>query len=78
MKFYSKHKKSLDLIKSKNNTTLSIEYWTLKQKQQGPRLTCEIKEQRKVCNHTLKNCNLAELAEQEVRSNISMSPPKPV
>ena len=30
---YANHKKSFNLIKSKNDTTLSIEYWTLKLKQ---------------------------------------------
>ena len=33
----------LNLVKSKNDTTLSIEYLNLKQKQQAPRLTWEIK-----------------------------------
>ena len=28
-KHYANHKKSFNLIKSKNDTTLSIEYWTL-------------------------------------------------
>ena len=32
-KSYATHKKSFNLIKSKNDTTLSIEYWTLKLKQ---------------------------------------------
>ena len=35
-----------------------IEYWTLKQKQQAPRLTWEIKGQYKAYNPTLKKCNL--------------------
>ena len=44
-KRYANHKKSFNLIKFKNDTTLYIEYWTLKQKQQAPRLTWEIKGQ---------------------------------
>ena len=46
-KCYTNHKKLFNLINSKNDTTLSIEYWTLKQKQQAPRLTWEIKGQYK-------------------------------
>ena len=41
-------------IKSKNDTSLSIEYWTLKQKQQSPRLTWKIRGQYKAYNLTLK------------------------
>ena len=33
----------LNLIKFKNDTTLSIELWTLKQKQQASKLTWETK-----------------------------------
>ena len=33
-KRYANHKKSFNLIKSKNDTTLSIEYWTFKEKQE--------------------------------------------
>ena len=55
---YANHKKSFNLTNSKNDTTLSIEYWTLKQKQQAPRLTWEIKGQYKAYNPTLKKCNL--------------------
>ena len=47
-----------NLIKSKNDTNLSIEYWTLKQNQQAPRPILEIKEQYKTYNPTLKKCNL--------------------
>ena len=43
-KCYANHKKSFNLINSKNGTTLSVEYWTLKEKQQAPRLTWEIKD----------------------------------
>ena len=57
-KRYTNHKKSFNLMNSKNDTTLSIEYWTLKQKQQAPRLTWEIKGQCKPYNPTLKKCNL--------------------
>ena len=42
-KRYANHKKSFSLTNSKDDTTWSIEYWTLKQKQQARRLTCEIK-----------------------------------
>ena len=52
-KRYANHKKSFNLIKSKNDTTLSIEYWNLKQKQQAPRLTWEIKGQYKAYNFCL-------------------------
>ena len=38
--------------------TLSTEYWNLKQKQQAPRLTWEIKGQYKSYNPTLKKYNL--------------------
>ena len=57
-KHYANHKKLFNLIKSKDNTSLSVEYWTLKQKQQAPRLTWEIKGQCKAYNPTLKKCNL--------------------
>ena len=57
-KLYANHKKSFNFVKSKNDTTLSIEYWTLKQKQQARRLTWEIKGQYKAYNPTLKKCNL--------------------
>ena len=57
-KRYANHKKSFNFINSKNDTTLSIEYWNLKQKQQAPRLTWEIKGQYKAYNPTLKKCNL--------------------
>ena len=57
-KLYASYKKSFSLINSKYDTTLSVEYWALKQKQQDPRLTWEIKGQYKVCNPTLKKCNL--------------------
>ena len=50
-KRYANHKKSVNLIKSKNETTLSIlEYWK--------RLTWEIKGQYKAYNPTLKKSNL--------------------
>ena len=42
---------------SKNDATLSIKHWTLKQKQQGSRLTWEIKGQYKAYKPTLKKCN---------------------
>ena len=32
-KRYASHKKSFNLVKSKNETILSVEYWTLKEKQ---------------------------------------------
>ena len=38
-KRYANHKKSFNLTKSKNDTTLSIEYWDLKQKQKTLKLT---------------------------------------
>ena len=44
-KKYANYKKLFNLIKTKNDTTLSIEYWNLKQKQQALRLTWEIKVQ---------------------------------
>ena len=56
-KRYANHKISFNFINSKNDTTLSIEYWNLKQKQQAPRLTWEIKGQYKAYNPTLKKCN---------------------
>ena len=40
-----KPQKIINLIKSKNDTTLSIEYWILKQKQQVPIPSKEIKGQ---------------------------------
>ena len=55
-KRYANHKKSFNLINSKNDTTLSKEYWTLKQKQQTPRLAWEIKGQYKAYKPTLKKC----------------------
>ena len=41
-KRYTNHKKPLNLIKSKNDTTLSTEYRTLKQKQRAFRITRKI------------------------------------
>ena len=55
------HKKSFNWINFKNDTILSVEYWTLKQKQKPPRLTLEIKGQYKAYNPTwkkMKKCNL--------------------
>ena len=57
-KRYTNHKKSFNFVKSKNDITLSKEYWTLKQKQQARRFTWEIKGQYKAYNLTLKKCNL--------------------
>ena len=57
-KRYANLKKSFNLIKSKNGTILPIEYWNLKQNQQTPKLTWEIKGQYKAYNPTLKKCNL--------------------
>ena len=57
-KRYANHKKSFNLIRSKNGTILSIEYWNLKQKPQTPKLTWEIKRQYKAYNPTFKKCNL--------------------
>ena len=54
-KRYANHKRSFNLIKSKNDTTLSREYWNLKQKQQAPRFTWGIKGQYKAYNATLKH-----------------------
>ena len=56
-KRYANHKKSFNLIKSKNDTNLSIEYWNLKQKQQIPKLTWKIKGQYKAYKPTLKKRN---------------------
>ena len=55
---YINHKKSFNLIKYKSESTLCIEYWTLKQKQRAPRFTWEITGQYKVNNPTLKKFNL--------------------
>ena len=57
-KRYANQKRPFNLINSKNDTTLSIEYWSLKQKQQSPRFTWEIKGKYKAYNATLKKCNL--------------------
>ena len=57
-KKHANHKTSFNLTKSKNDTTLSIECWNLKQNQQVPRLTWEIKGEYKAYNPTLKKCNL--------------------
>lgn len=37
-------------MKSKSDTTLSIEYWTLKQKTEAPRFTRKIQRQLKAYN----------------------------
>ena len=55
-KRYANHKKSFNWVNSKNYTILSVEYRSLKQKQQAPRLTSEIKGQYKTYN--LKKYNL--------------------
>ena len=57
-KRYANHKKSFNLINSRNDTTLYVEYWNLKQKKQAPRLTLEMKGQYRAYNSTLKNCDL--------------------
>ena len=57
-KRYANHKRSSNFNNSKNDATLSVEYCTLRQKQQAPRLTWEIKGQYKAYNPTLKKCNL--------------------
>ena len=57
-KRYASQKRSFSLFKFKNQTILSTEYWILKQNQQAPRLTWEIKGQYKAYNPTLKKCNL--------------------
>ena len=57
-KRYANHEKSFNLNHSKNETTLSIEYWSLKQKQQTPRLTWEINGEYRAYNPILKKCNL--------------------
>ena len=57
-KRYANHKKSFNIISYKNDTTLSTEYWTLKDKQQLPRLTWEIKGQYKSYNPVSKKCYL--------------------
>ena len=44
-KYYANYKKSFSFIKSKTDTTLSIKYWNLKQKQQAPTITWEISRQ---------------------------------
>ena len=55
IKLISKH--FLPNHNSKSDTALSLWYWTLKQKQQTPRLTWEIKGQYKAYSPTLKKCN---------------------
>ena len=55
---YANHKKTFNWIKSKNETTLSVEYWNLKEKQRVPGLVSEIKGQYQADNPTLKKCNL--------------------
>ena len=55
IKLISKH--FLPNHNSKSDTALSVWYWTLKQKQQASRLTCEIKGQYKAYSPTLKKCN---------------------
>ena len=57
-KRYANHKKSFNLINSKNNNMLFIEYQTLKQKHLAPRLTWGIIGQYKADKTTLKKCNL--------------------
>ena len=51
-------KKSFNLINSKNDTN-NIQHTTLKQKQQAPRLTWEIKGQYKTYNPTLNKYNFS-------------------
>ena len=84
-KCYANHKKSFNLVKSRNDTALSVEYWTLKQKQQALKLTWKIKGQCKAYNPTLKKCNFylnekfqTKVTEQEARSNLSMPPLKQI
>ena len=65
-KRYENHKQSFNLIHSKNDTALSIEYWILKQKQRAQRLTWEIKGQYQAYNPTLKKCNLNLIEKLEI------------
>ena len=58
-KRYATQKKLFNLINSKNDAILSVEYWAVKQKQQTPRLTLEIKGQHKAYNPTSKNVTFA-------------------
>ena len=58
-KRYATQKKLFNLINSKNDAILSVEYWAVKQKQQAPRLTLEIKGQHKAYNPTSKNVTFA-------------------
>ena len=57
-KCYENLKKSFNLIKCKNDSSLFIEYWTFKQKQQARRALWEIKGQCKTYNSNLKKTNL--------------------
>ena len=68
-KCYANHKKSFNSIKSKNDTTLSTEYCTSKQKQQAPRLTWEIKGQYKAYNPGLKISKLCLNEKLEIIDN---------
>ena len=88
---HTNYKKSFNSIKSNNDNSLSIEFWTIKQKQRALTLTYEIIEHYKANKPTLKKCNLCfdknfsdyrspkqKLAEQEVRRNLSMPASKQI
>ena len=53
-KRYQNHKKSFNVETYKNDTKLSIEYWTLKEKRLNPKVSWEIKGQFKSYNPTSK------------------------
>ena len=89
-KHYANDKKLFNLIKSKNDTKVSTEYWTLKEKQQASGLTWEINGRYNAYNTNFKKCNLCfneKLAIIDypdkkilnlVRSNLPVPPPKKV
>ena len=58
-KHYANHKKSPNLIKSKYDTILFIEYWNLKQKQQAPKLHGKLKDSIRLIIPLLKNVAFA-------------------
>ena len=58
-KRYANHKKSFNEEKSKNNTQLSTEYWTLANKNVHPWIFWSIKgNYNKSCNPNSKRCSL--------------------
>jgi len=65
-KRYANHKKSFNTEKYRYSTTLSNEYWKLKELNAGPKVTWKVKRKCKSYNTTSKKCNLCASEKYEI------------